>query len=362
VSKAGQDVGVSGARTLSFGAGSDLAIALNGTAVDAEYEQLNVVGEVDLTGVDLALALHYTPVVGDAFVIVANDASEAVIGAFNGLPEGAVFRATSGGLDAEFAITYQGGDGNDVVLTAINTAPTFVAGADATATDESGLQTIAVWATSISPGLPGEAGQPLHFAIAGNTNPALFAAGPEIDAIGTLTFTPAPNAAGTAEITIVLQDDGGTAHDGSDSSGPQTFSITIAKPHPWHNTRQALDVIGAGGQPDGIVAPADALAIINYINARGSGAIPADAVAAPPYLDTTGGPDGQGDNSVVPADALAVINYLNASGTGQSEPAGEGEAPLPLPARPVDTVLAMDEFLALLLSDAAPAPGGRRRA
>src|SRR5205085_700669 len=53
------------------------------------------------------------PAPGDHFIIVNNDDADPVSGTFAGLPEGGVFSV--GG--AHFSITYQGGDGNDVVLT-----------------------------------------------------------------------------------------------------------------------------------------------------------------------------------------------------------------------------------------------------
>src|SRR5205085_4526965 len=101
-------------------------------------------------------------------------------------------------------------------------------------------------------------------------NPGIFAQQPRVDTSGKLMFTPLPNASGTANVTIVLRDDGGTASGGVDTSEPQTFAITITKPHPWHNTANPLDVDG-----DGHIAPADALAVINRINSIGSGPVKA---------------------------------------------------------------------------------------
>jgi hypothetical protein len=48
-----------------------------------------------------------------------------------------------------------------------------------------------------------------------------------VDTAGTLTFTPAFEANGSATITIQLQDDDGTANGGVDTSAPQTFIITV---------------------------------------------------------------------------------------------------------------------------------------
>jgi hypothetical protein len=91
------------------------------------YDQL-VVGQnytgtfpaVQLT--DAALKLSFLPggIVnqGETFTIIDNQHTSAVEGTFAGLPEGG--RITIGG--AVFAISYVGGTGNDVVLTALTTA------------------------------------------------------------------------------------------------------------------------------------------------------------------------------------------------------------------------------------------------
>ena len=60
-----------------------------------------------------------------------------------------------------------------------------------------------------------------------NDNPTLFSAGPAVASDGTLTFTPAANKNGVANITLYVQDNGGTANGGDDTSGPQTFVITV---------------------------------------------------------------------------------------------------------------------------------------
>ncbi|NLF73821.1 MAG: hypothetical protein GX575_32830, partial [Candidatus Anammoximicrobium sp.] len=102
--------------SVSFAAEADLAIDIDGTTVDAQYSQLNVAGTVNLTGSTLALTGSHTPAIGDTFTIVNNDGSDAVIGTFAGLPEGAEIPNLLGsGRPA--TITYVGGDGNDVMLT-----------------------------------------------------------------------------------------------------------------------------------------------------------------------------------------------------------------------------------------------------
>ena len=110
-----------------------------------------------------------------------------------------------------------------IAVTAVNDAPSFVMGADQTVLEDAGAQTVPSWATSISAGPADEATQTLSFNITGNTNTALFGAAPAISPTGTLTYTPAANANGSATITVVLVDNGG----GTNTSAPQTFVITV---------------------------------------------------------------------------------------------------------------------------------------
>ena len=113
-----------------------------------------------------------------------------------------------------------------VIVNPVNDAPSFVVGPNQTVVENAGPQTVTGWATAISAG-PGEGSQVLTFVVAGNTNAALFSAGPAVAADGTLTYTPATGASGVATITLELHDDGGTANGGDDTSGQQTFTITV---------------------------------------------------------------------------------------------------------------------------------------
>jgi hypothetical protein len=99
--------------TVSFG--SDLAIRINGTTVDTQYDQFNVNGEIDLTGVELMLSGTYTPMSSDSFIIVLNDDVDPIIGTFVGLAEGdTIYNFLGDTVDA--VITYMGNTGNDVVI------------------------------------------------------------------------------------------------------------------------------------------------------------------------------------------------------------------------------------------------------
>ncbi|HMX39296.1 MAG TPA: HYR domain-containing protein, partial [Saprospiraceae bacterium] len=98
----------------------DLKLVVNGGTAgngsSGTYTQLNAVGTVDLTGVGLVLSGSYNPAICQTFTLVVNDGTDAIIGTFNGLPEGAVINmAPFTSLNA--LISYVGGTGNDVVIT-----------------------------------------------------------------------------------------------------------------------------------------------------------------------------------------------------------------------------------------------------
>ena len=119
-------------------------------------------------------------------------------------------------LDDTFAVT----------VAPVNDAPSFTKGPDQSVQEDAGPQSVPNWATAISAGPANEAGQQLTFDVT-NDNPALFAAAPAVSPDGTLTYTPAAEASGTAVVTVTLRDNGGTANGGDDTSDPQTFNITV---------------------------------------------------------------------------------------------------------------------------------------
>jgi hypothetical protein len=114
-----------------------------------------------------------------------------------------------------------------IIVVAVNDAPSFTKGADQMASQGAGAQTVLGWATGISAGPADEGGQIVTFNITGNSNPSLFATAPAVSPAGTLTYTPAPSANGSATITLVARDNGGTANGGLDTSAPQTFTVTV---------------------------------------------------------------------------------------------------------------------------------------
>jgi|GEM_PF-4987506 len=114
----------------------------------------------------------------------------------------------------------------NISIISINDVPSFTKGANQSVLEDAGAQTVAGWATSISAGPGAESSQTLTFTVT-NDNNALFSVQPAISAAtGTLTYTPAANANGVANITIRLQDNGGTANGGIDSV-TQNAIITV---------------------------------------------------------------------------------------------------------------------------------------
>ena len=102
--------------------GGAFSARLNGAG---SYDQLAIEGAVDFTTpTPLLITLGYNPADHvDSFTLVLNDAADATTGHFTYggvlLTEGKIFTVTSGPFTQPFAITYHGGDGNDIALTAI---------------------------------------------------------------------------------------------------------------------------------------------------------------------------------------------------------------------------------------------------
>jgi len=122
-----------------------------------------------------------------------------------------------------------------ITVTAVNDAPSFIAGPNQLVDAGVGPQTVLGWAQGISPGPSNEALQRLLFAVTGNTNPGLFGAdpadAPAVDAsTGELRYRPAAGTSGSAQITLVLIDNGSRDNGGADTSPPQTFTIRVAQP------------------------------------------------------------------------------------------------------------------------------------
>ena len=121
--------------------GGTLAAQLNGSTPGTGYDQVKVMGEVEVSNATLQVTLGFTPVVGQQFTLIDNDGTDAVTGTFAGLPEGALLPMGN----VVFQVSYQGGDGNDVTLTRIAADVWSGGGADGN------WSTLANWAGGTAP-------------------------------------------------------------------------------------------------------------------------------------------------------------------------------------------------------------------
>ncbi len=93
-----------------------LQAEIAGTAPCTGYDQLQVTGTVNLTNATLTPSLlnGFVPKAGDSFTLIQNDATDSITNTFQNLPEGSTLTVGT----SVFKISYVGGDGNDVTLTA----------------------------------------------------------------------------------------------------------------------------------------------------------------------------------------------------------------------------------------------------
>ncbi len=112
----------------STGAGSSFAVTINGTTVGTNYDQLVAGGAINLTNAALNVSIgSFTPVPGEQFTILRNTPGTAITGNFLNQAEGSTVVANG----HDFSISYVGGGGHDVVLTAISPPTSTWTGNDA---------------------------------------------------------------------------------------------------------------------------------------------------------------------------------------------------------------------------------------
>ncbi|MEO7836116.1 MAG: Ig-like domain repeat protein, partial [Acidimicrobiales bacterium] len=117
----GNGAAILSVRNVTLAQGSHYALDLNGNAPGSGYDQLDVIGRVNLRGASLDISLGFQPRLGDSFIIISNDGQDPVGGTFANLPEKAIFSVG----EPRFQITYVGGSNdNDVVITRVDMAAT----------------------------------------------------------------------------------------------------------------------------------------------------------------------------------------------------------------------------------------------
>ncbi len=234
---------VPGAQSLNEGSTLTFS-ALNGNAIS--------IGDVDAFGAAMRVTLSATNgtlTLGDTTGLTFNVGTgtgdttmtfDGTIAAINAALDGTVFAPTDADyfgpasvdiLTDDLGNTGTGGPQTDsdsvgITVDAVNDAPTFLSAANHTSNEDGGAQTVAAFATA-SVGPANESGQSLTYNITSITNFAMFAVQPSIAPDGTLTYTAAADANGSATVTVEVQDDGGTANGGDDTSAPAMFTITV---------------------------------------------------------------------------------------------------------------------------------------
>jgi uncharacterized delta-60 repeat protein len=112
-----------------------------------------------------------------------------------------------------------------ITVFTVNHVPTVTLATNLIVVTTSAAQALANFAT-FSPGPTNESSQHLVGYQVSNNNPPLFSAQPAINNAGLLTFTPGSIANGSAVVTVIVQDDGGTANGGVDKS-TNAFTIQV---------------------------------------------------------------------------------------------------------------------------------------
>jgi autotransporter-associated beta strand protein len=121
----GNSTAILGTGALTLQSGSNFLVDINGTTAGiGGYDQLNVNGTVIVSGSNLMVTVGTTLTIGQTFIIVNNDSTDAVTGQF------AQGSSVTSGLYT-FSINYAGGTGNDIVLevTAVPEPGTWFIGA-----------------------------------------------------------------------------------------------------------------------------------------------------------------------------------------------------------------------------------------
>src|SRR5438045_3322383 len=171
------------------------------------------------------------------FSIVTPPAHGTLSAIFNPTPTSAQVTYTpNANYNGGDSFTFQADDGKGgtstgtvtITINPVNDPPTFNLGANPVSSNEdAGAQSIANYASSISPGpTADEQTQTVTFTVT-NDNNALFSSQPAISSTGTLTYTSAANANGSANVTVVAHDSGGTANRGNDTSTTHNFNVVI---------------------------------------------------------------------------------------------------------------------------------------
>jgi autotransporter-associated beta strand protein len=103
---------------------TELHIELNGSVPGTSYDQLRASGAVTLLNTGLTVSAGFLPDTNETFMILEKISPGPISGNFFNIPEGGLINAGP----VQFQITYQGGDGNDVVLRRVDAPAPLIGG------------------------------------------------------------------------------------------------------------------------------------------------------------------------------------------------------------------------------------------
>ena len=120
----GASPGILTTGNVTTASGSTVALEIGGLNAGTQFDRIVSNGTVTLNGGTLSVSLinSFIPAQNDTFLVWENDDTDLFAGTFGGLGEGAALAIpeTSGNPDLDgdyWMVTYQGGSGNDIVLT-----------------------------------------------------------------------------------------------------------------------------------------------------------------------------------------------------------------------------------------------------
>jgi len=260
----GTSPGILNTGNVTFDTTSTFEVEIGGTApgnTATSYDQLKVTGTVNLGGATLQLSAFngFVPSAGQTFTIIDNDGdgTDPIAGTFNGKGEGAIIPNFLGGtLSAQ--ISYQGGNGNDVVLTVLAAAPEIDVQGNSISISSGDTSPATADGTDFSTASVGNSSSHT-FTILNTGNAALNLTGtPKVDISG-------PNA---TDFTVTVQPGSPVAASGSTAfiikfspaaSGARSASVSIANDDANENP-YTFSIQGTGADPVCATPPAGMVA------------------------------------------------------------------------------------------------------
>lgn len=251
--------------SLNLDTSSSIGVLLNGIAPGTGYSQLSVAGPVNLNNAALHATLGFTPTPNETFTILDNTGSAPINGTFAGLPEGSVLTLSGRSLK----ISYTGGTGNDVVLTALQNSTTTLTATPTTASFGDAVTLKATVAPGSGSGTP--TGSVQFFQ--GSTS---LGTGVLTNGVATLTTTKLP--VGTDPVTATYLGD--TTYGTSTSSA---VSVTISKastttsltstPNPSASGQSVTLTATVAGPAGATTKPSGTVTFLNGTTSLGTGTL-----------------------------------------------------------------------------------------